>query len=214
MRCQPSYMIRSAEPAVHFYHSENLAKPICWGCFSTAISIVDMFIACSSQKLFYSRKSDWTRSQISVTSAISVQFSTSLAFVIGLYLQLRILTLMMKYVFLQGISKIQLRDEDVMMILETLEFDGRIDRIDNEDGDSFRQAMLAIPETSAFTSIPCGVCPVSLALHLQFLAMAVALSWDCFPEDPSSLMQVFNECTPDGPISPITCIYYQQWLDF
>lgn len=48
-----------------------------------------------------------------------------------------------------------------MMILETLEFDGRIDRIDNEDGDSFRQAMLATPETSAFTSIPCGVCPVS-----------------------------------------------------
>ena len=73
--------------------------------------------------------------------------------------------LMMRSLFLQGISKIQLRDEDVMMILETLEFDGRIDRIDNEDGDSFRQAMLAIPETSAFTSIPCGVCPVSLALQ-------------------------------------------------
>ncbi|KAL3142603.1 hypothetical protein ABBQ38_002920 [Trebouxia sp. C0009 RCD-2024] len=84
----------------------------------------------------------------------------------------------------KGISKIQLRDEDVMMILETLEFDGRVDRIDNDDGDSFRQAMLAIPQTSAFTSIPCGVCPV------------------------------FTECTPDGPISPITCIYYQQWLDF
>ena len=63
--------------------------------------------------------------------------------------------------FVQGISKINLRDEEVMQILETLEFDGRIDRIDNEDGDSFRQAMLAIPETSAFTSIPCGVCPVS-----------------------------------------------------
>lgn len=73
--------------------------------------------------------------------------------------------LVLRYVFSQGISKIQLRDEDVMMILETLEFDGRIDRIDNEDGDSFRQAMLAIPETSAFTSIPCGVCPVSLALQ-------------------------------------------------
>ena len=66
---------------------------------------------------------------------------------------------------MQGISKIQLRDEDVMMILETLEFDGRIDRIDNDDGDSFRQAMLAIPKTSAFTSIPCGVCPVSLSPH-------------------------------------------------
>lgn len=71
-------------------------------------------------------------------------------------------------VVMQGISKIQLRDEDVMMILETLEFDGRVDRIDNDDGDSFRQAMLAIPQTSAFTSIPCGVCPVSLPPHSTY----------------------------------------------
>lgn len=73
--------------------------------------------------------------------------------------------------FVQGISKIQLRDDDVMMILETLEFDGRVDRIDTEDGDSFRQAMLAIPETSAFTSIPCGVCPVSPAFASEQLCM-------------------------------------------
>lgn len=88
------------------------------------------------------------------------------------------------FIHVKGISRVQLRDEDVMMILNTLEYDGRIERIDNDDGDRFRQALLAIPETSAFTSIPCGVCPV------------------------------FTECTPDGPISPATCVYYQQWLDF
>ncbi len=50
-----------------------------------------------------------------------------------------------------------------MMILNTLEYDGQIEKIDSPDGeDRFRQALLAIPETSAFTSIPCGVCPVSL----------------------------------------------------
>jgi hypothetical protein len=26
--------------------------------------------------------------------------------------------------------------------------------------------------------------------------------------------QVLNECTPGGPISPATCVYYQEWLDF
>ena len=63
---------------------------------------------------------------------------------------------------LQGISRVQLRDEDVMMILNTLEYDGQIEKIDSPDGeDRFRQALLAIPETSAFTSIPCGVCSVS-----------------------------------------------------
>lgn len=85
----------------------------------------------------------------------------------------------------KGISRVQLRDEDVMMILNTLEYDGQIEKIDSPDGeDRFRQALLAIPETSAFTSIPCGVC------------------------------SVFNECTPDGPISPATCVYFQQWLEF
>lgn len=49
-----------------------------------------------------------------------------------------------------------------MMILNTLEYDGQIEKIDSPDGeDRFRQALLAIPESSAFTSIPCGVCPVS-----------------------------------------------------
>lgn len=27
-------------------------------------------------------------------------------------------------------------------------------------------------------------------------------------------MQVIDECTPDGHISPATCIYMNDWLDF
>lgn len=61
----------------------------------------------------------------------------------------------------QGITKINLRDEDVMMILNTLEYDGLIERVAGEDEERFRQALLTIPDTSAFTSVPCGVCPVS-----------------------------------------------------
>lgn len=41
-----------------------------------------------------------------------------------------------------------------------------------------------VSETGAMVSIPCGVCPR------------------------------INICTPDGVISPTTCVYYTKWLDF
>ncbi|KAI3919738.1 hypothetical protein MKX01_000179 [Papaver californicum] len=41
-----------------------------------------------------------------------------------------------------------------------------------------------LPKTGALASIPCGVCPR------------------------------LNECTPDGIISPSTCVYFKKWLDF
>ncbi|KAI3713669.1 hypothetical protein L1987_72252 [Smallanthus sonchifolius] len=40
------------------------------------------------------------------------------------------------------------------------------------------------PRTGAMASIPCGICPR------------------------------IRECTPDGLISPATCVYYTKWLDF
>lgn len=29
-----------------------------------------------------------------------------------------------------------------------------------------------------------------------------------------SAAQVINKCSPDGPISPATCVYYNEWLSF
>lgn len=43
---------------------------------------------------------------------------------------------------------------------------------------------MAVPETTALTSVPCGTCPV------------------------------FSECHDGGVISPQTCVYYDKWLDF
>ncbi|ESR64042.1 hypothetical protein CICLE_v100094942mg, partial [Citrus x clementina] len=40
------------------------------------------------------------------------------------------------------------------------------------------------PKTGSLASVPCGVCPQ------------------------------INFCTPDGVISPKTCVYYTKWLDF
>eukprot|EP00877_Chromochloris_zofingiensis_P008174 jgi/Chrzof1/360/Cz01g13030.t1 len=86
----------------------------------------------------------------------------------------------------KGFAKVELRQDDIKMILDTLIYDGRIDQVESpdDDDDHYRPAVLAIPDTTPYTSIPCGVCPV------------------------------FRECHEGGQISPQTCVYYQAWLDF
>jgi hypothetical protein len=64
---------------------------------------------------------------------------------------------------IQGFARVELRDEDILCILRTLEYDGIVDCMIGDDGEVFRPARQAIPRTSAFTSIPCGVCPVRAA---------------------------------------------------
>ena len=39
-------------------------------------------------------------------------------------------------------------------------------------------------------------------------------SCDVAPEQARLGVQVINECTPGGAISPATCHYYDKWLDF
>lgn len=86
----------------------------------------------------------------------------------------------------RGVSKVDLRSEDIASILQTLVYDGRLDSVDDgdDDDDKFRPALHSIPQTSALTSVPCGVCPV------------------------------FSECRPGGLVSPSTCVYYEKWLQF
>eukprot|EP00898_Chlorokybus_atmophyticus_P000277 jgi/Chlat1/124/Chrsp1S03219 len=97
-----------------------------------------------------------------------------------------------------GLSKIELSQEDVLSIINTLIFDGKVEELTSTGpGDPnvpkktyprntvfYRPARTSMPETTAFTSLPCGICTV------------------------------FDECTPDGIINPSSCEYYQQWLEF
>ncbi|GAQ88488.1 DNA-directed RNA polymerase III subunit RPC6 [Klebsormidium nitens] len=89
-----------------------------------------------------------------------------------------------------GATKVDLRLEDYQQVANTLVYDGEVEEISefdpDEDADTtfYRMSPMSVPETNAFTSIPCGVCPV---LH---------------------------ECSDDGLISPATCVYYQEWLQF
>jgi DNA-directed RNA polymerase III subunit RPC6 len=110
------------------------------------------------------------------------------------------------------LSHVDLGQEEVLQIVNTLVYDGKVDaheelELDKErdpddpagehggdDDDDldymenvivvYRPASLPIPESSAFTAVPCGVCPV------------------------------FQECAPGGLVSPETCQYMKDWLSF
>mmetsp|Transcript_13338 Transcript_13338/g.49900 ORF Transcript_13338/g.49900 Transcript_13338/m.49900 type:complete len:305 (+) Transcript_13338:325-1239(+) len=113
------------------------------------------------------------------------------------------------------LSHVDLGPEEVLQIVNTLVYDGKVDAheeiehrdganggdFDDERGEAiggsdddldymenvivvYRPASLPIPESSAFTAVPCGVCPV------------------------------FNECAPGGLVSPETCAYMKDWLSF
>lgn len=93
-----------------------------------------------------------------------------------------------------GISKVELKVEELKQILDMLVLDGDVEEVmSTGTGDfaaipinklCYRGSQARIQESSAFTNIPCGVCPV------------------------------LRECTDDGLISPKTCIYYKKWLTF
>lgn len=68
----------------------------------------------------------------------------------------------------------ELRDEDVLCILRTLEFDGLVESFVSDDGEVYRPAKHRVPKNSPLTSIPCGVCPVrSVSTMDVFLQVSV-----------------------------------------
>lgn len=93
-----------------------------------------------------------------------------------------------------GITKEDLRLEDYTQVMNTLVFDGEIEVfVSTGTGkesrypsgtELFRPAKHRIPESSVLTNIPCGICPVH------------------------------QDCTDDGLVSPKTCVYFQEWLQF
>ncbi|MEW5309845.1 MAG: hypothetical protein WDW38_001696 [Sanguina aurantia] len=60
----------------------------------------------------------------------------------------------------RGFSKVDLRQEDVQMILNTLYYDGRIEFVESnaDDDDHYRVTSLQIPESTPMTMLPCGTC--------------------------------------------------------
>eukprot|EP00475_Leptophrys_vorax_P000970 TRINITY_DN10510_c0_g1_i1.p1 TRINITY_DN10510_c0_g1~~TRINITY_DN10510_c0_g1_i1.p1 ORF type:complete len:214 (-),score=1.34 TRINITY_DN10510_c0_g1_i1:386-973(-) len=93
-----------------------------------------------------------------------------------------------------GGGRDDLRMEDFKQVMSTLVFDRELDVFVSTGGgrdarfpvgsEVYRPSRCRSQESSAFTNIPCGVCPV------------------------------INECSDGGIISPQTCVYFQQYLDF
>ncbi len=59
---------------------------------------------------------------------------------------------------------------------------------------------------------------MSMAIsHILYVNRLLERPLFCTQEFNASLqmpLQVIQDCTPDGPISPATCTYFQNWLDF
>lgn len=85
------------------------------------------------------------------------------------------------------ISKVVLSVEDIEMILDTLVFDGKVEKAMMPDGTGGHlktyRAVEKLLSSAGVVRIPCGVCPV-----IKF-------------------------CGTVGAVQPKTCVYYDQWLD-
>lgn len=85
-----------------------------------------------------------------------------------------------------SVTDTPLRHEDISSILNTLLYDGMVERILPRTGSSEPQFKRcnAITTFNVLSKLPCGQCPVA------------------------------DVCTPDGVISPKTCVYLDKWLEF
>ena len=90
-----------------------------------------------------------------------------------------------------GVSNQILQVEDVGNILKTLVYDVVLDAysVEEQRGKDrvvtvkYGKSKQTVPESTPFTDIPCGVCPV------------------------------FNNCHEGGPVAPEKCEYYKKWLE-
>ncbi|KAL8619565.1 hypothetical protein ACOMHN_019621 [Nucella lapillus] len=77
---------------------------------------------------------------------------------------------------------------DVVMVLNTVVYDGKAAKVDrvsgaSEGNDKLYYRVAPIIKKTGLMSVPCGFCPM------------------------------IDECTNDGPISPRTCVHMKEWLD-
>ncbi|KAG7493018.1 hypothetical protein MATL_G00020110 [Megalops atlanticus] len=99
-----------------------------------------------------------------------------------------------KYICELGISKVELSMEDIETILNTLIYDGKVEMtiiaakegtVGSVDGQmKLYRGVNPIIQPTGLVKTPCGLCPV------------------------------FDDCHEGGEISPSTCIYMTEWLDF
>jgi len=88
------------------------------------------------------------------------------------------------YISELGISKVQLRKEDIDAIMRTLIYDGKAERMSDDKGEAMYRAVKSPVSMPGLVQAPCGVCPV------------------------------IKDCGDKGSITPATCLYLKEWLEF
>jgi len=88
-----------------------------------------------------------------------------------------------KYIQDLGISKVNLKLEDIQSILNTIVLDGKAEKCDDNDSRVLFRAVQPIMSSAGVARCPCGVCPV------------------------------INRCGDTGSITPSTCQYFKDWLE-
>lgn len=87
-----------------------------------------------------------------------------------------------------GVSRVQLTVEHIEMLLSALVYDGKVEKTISPDSDgkpvSMYRARLTFPKTLGLMSTPCGACPL------------------------------VSRCREGGVVSPSTCVYMKEWLEW
>ncbi|BES99228.1 Hypothetical protein polymerase III [Nesidiocoris tenuis] len=86
-----------------------------------------------------------------------------------------------KFITDLGISKVPLSDEDIRTILDTLLYDGKVERKVTLGGDFTYRAVNPLIDAPGLVKLPCGIC------------------------------SVINECHLGGSASPLSCPYLKTW---
>ncbi len=87
-----------------------------------------------------------------------------------------------------GISKVELSLEDIESILDTLVFDGKVEKHitaqnNSDNSNKLYRSIESLATDTGIMRMPCGLCPV------------------------------YNDCYEGGPICPSKCVYMKEWLE-
>ncbi|XP_011642351.2 LOW QUALITY PROTEIN: probable DNA-directed RNA polymerase III subunit RPC6 [Pogonomyrmex barbatus] len=88
-----------------------------------------------------------------------------------------------KFISDLGISKVKLSVTNMEMILNTLVYDGKVERILAGDGSNLYRVIKPMLSSPGLIRTPCGLCPVR------------------------------RQCRDEGSVTPIKCQYIREWLD-
>lgn len=83
-----------------------------------------------------------------------------------------------------GIITDTLTVQDIEPILNTLIYDGKIEKVSMKSNENLYRSINLIIDSNPIIRTPCGICPI------------------------------FHDCHDEGIINPSTCIYINKWLDF